>query len=485
MSASAAVTAPSAAAAPARLVRPALSFVALALAGGAAWTATASWSTDQRVVVCVFAVATVAWAASRLDDTLVALGAALALVIAGVLPSADLFAALGDSTIWLLIGSCMLAAGIGASGLVERVSAALVSRARTVRGLAHLTTVALTLTVFAMPATSGRAALALPLFRTLGAALPTRGLQVGFSLLFPAVILLSAFASILGAGAHLIAAELVRVSTGTEISFLLWLALGAPLAVLTCHIAAEVVLCAFLSREDRAAAVGSVAERIAAAPDHPRGRLRPAEWRAGVTLVAVVALWLTEPLHGLHPAVVALIGAIVSISPGTGTTAPRQALGAVPWSLLLFLAATLAIGTAFVDSGAAASLADAAFAPLAGGHPATALLAIVVASAFAHLVVQSRSARSSVLVPIVLAVAPAVGLDPAAAALASTAAAGFCLTLTSSAKPVAMFADVGGVATFDRRTLGAFSAVLAPYAIAAVVLAALFWWPVLGVPLMS
>lgn len=456
-----------------------VALVVLAAAVAAA-LATSSWPVPQQVVCVVFAAATATWMLSRLDDTLVALLAALALVVAGVMPSADLFASLGDSTVWLLIGACMLAAGLAASGIVERLAARLVGGARSVRGLAHRTTLALCMTAFAVPATSGRAALALPLFRVLGAALPTPTLQRGFSLLFPAVVLLSAFASILGAGAHVIAAELIHAATGVRISFLLWLACGVPVAFVTAHIAAEVVLSVVFSRADRRADVAPIVRAVAAAA--PKGRMTAGEWRALGLLLTVVAGWLTEPFHSLPSAVVALIGAVVAVAPGIGVATPQAALTQVPWSLLLFLAATLAIGSAVIETGTADALADVLLTPLAAAAPVVALLAIIAFSAFAHLLIQSRSARSSVLVPIVLAVAPAAGLDPASAALASTAAAGFCLTLTSSAKPVAMFSDVDGVATFSRGQLAAFSLVLAPYVIGAVLVAAVFWWPLLGIP---
>ncbi|GHI24616.1 hypothetical protein Shyd_59870 [Streptomyces hydrogenans] len=76
------------------------------------------------------------------------------------------------------------------------------------------------------------------------------------------------------------------------------------------------------------------------------------------------------------------------------------------------------------------------------GLPPWAFLGVVVAvSTAAHLVLQSRSARSSVLVPLVVAAAVGAGINPVAAALASTAAAGFCHTLPASAKPVALFAE--------------------------------------------
>lgn len=455
---------------------------AVVAAAAGAWHATDGWSLEQRLVLTGLAAATLAWIATRVDDTRVALVAVAALVLAGAVPLAVVADALVDPTIWLLVGSCALAAGITASGLAERAAVALVGRARSVRGLWHRTTLALVLTTFAVPATSGRAALALPAFRAIAGALPAQH-QRALSLLFPAVILLSAFASILGAGAHLVAASLVESATGTRISFAWWLLLGAPVALVTCLVATELVLVGWLSRADRALDVRAVAAAVREAGGRRTRALSAREVRALATLAAVVALWATEAAHGIHPAIVAMAAGAVSVLPLVGTTTPADAVRQMPWSLLVFLAATLALGTALVTSGAADRLAQASLGVLGDAHPTLVLVAIVVVSALAHLVVQSRTARATVLLPVVLVVALGAGINPVAAALASTAAAGFCLTLTSSAKPVAMFASVDGVQSFDRASLLALAAMTAPVVVGVTLLAAAWLWPALGVPL--
>lgn len=155
----------------------------------------------------------------------------------------------------------------------------------------------------------------------------------------------------------------------------------------------------------------------------------------------------------------------------------------MPWRLLLFLATTIAFRNALIRSGAADRIAAAALTILSGAGPVVTLLVVVIVSAATHLVLQSRSARSTVLVPIVLATATAAGLNPVAAALASTAAGGFCLTHISSAKPLAMFSRVDDVATFDRRTLLVLAALLAPLIVGTTLLAAGWLWPLLGIPL--
>ncbi|MFE9820753.1 SLC13 family permease [Streptomyces sp. NPDC005791] len=437
---------------------------------------------DGRITLLVFAVATCAWIGTAVDDTYIALGAGLVLAAAGVISSDTLFATLGDSTVWLLICAFVIAAAVSRSGLAGRAAAFLVGGARTVRQLVHLTTAALVLTAFAVPATSGRAALALPVFLALARALADRKrLVVMLALLFPTVILLSAVATLIGAGAHLITVSVLWEVTGQRVGFTQWLLLGLPLAVVSSHLAAELVLLTTTGRADRRGPVRIGVEEIQRHSDKPvTGPLEPGEARCAMLLGTVVVLWCSEPLHGVSPALVALIGAVVAASPALGTVRLKDALSTVPWSLLLFMAATMAMGAALSQSGAAEWLVSGL--PTGTGVPTWAFLGVVVVlSTAAHLVLQSRSARSSVLVPLVVAAAAGLGINPVAAALASTAAAGFCHTLPASAKPVALFADVPGVPTYTPRDLLRLSAVLAPLSAAVVLLFALGVWPLLGV----
>lgn len=438
-------------------------------------------SGDARVTLAVFALATCAWIGTPIDDTYIALGAGLALTVTGVISSDTLFGTLGDSTVWLLICAFVLAAAVARTGLAGRAAAFLVGGARTVRQLTHLTTAALVVTAFAVPATSGRAALALPVFLALAKALADRKrLVVMLALLFPTVILLSAVATLIGAGAHLITVSVLWEATGERVGFTEWLLLGLPLAVASSHLAAEAVLLTTTRRADRAGPVHITAEEIQRHSDRPvTGPWTQAEKRCALLLATVVALWCSEPLHRVPPAVVALIGAVVAASPALGTVRLKDALRTVPWSLLLFMAATMAMGVALAESGAARWLVGG----MPSGITPVLFLAVVIAvSTAAHLVLQSRSARSSVLVPLVVAAAVGAGVNPVAAALASTAAAGFCHTLPASAKPVTLFADLPGTPTYTPRDLLRLSAVLAPLTAALVLLFAVTVWPLLGVP---
>lgn len=442
-------------------------------------------------VLVVFLAALWCWICTPLDDTWVALAAGTTVVLLGLAEPDRLFAALGDDTVWLLIASFVLAAGVASSGLALRMTRALVRRSRTPRALFHAATLAVAATAFLVPSTTGRAALAVPVLVALAAALRDhRRLVVALAVLFPTVILLSAVASLVGAGAHLVTAQLVADATGRQFDFLGWLILGLPFALVSSHLAAELVLRLFTEQSDRRVRLVELAGALDAdAPESddpaPGRGLRGAQLRVVLILGGVVLLWLSEPIHGLPPTLVALVGALVSTLPVIGTTRLRDAVSSIPWSLLLFLAATLALGSALVESGASEWLARGAFAPLAGlpGAGALFVVLVTVVSVASHLLIPSRTARSAALIPVVIASAPAFGLDPAAMAFLSTAAAGFCHTLPSSAKPIAVFSDIPGVPTYGAGDLARLSQFLAPLMVLLLLVFAVLVWPQLGLPL--
>lgn len=464
----------------------------LAMMAALAVNAANNWGlgSEAALTLCIFIAAVWLWVFSTVEDTYVALGTAVALVVTGTLPTESLFAALGEDTIWLLMAAFVIASAVASTGLAARGAAFVVSGARSARQLAHLSCLGLVVTAFAIPATSGRAALVLPIFLSLRNALKDRPAVVRMlAILFPTVILLSAVSSFLGAGAHLITSQVLESAGFAGFDFASWLLLGLPLALVASFLATELVVRLFTSGEDRARPLKVDLATLQQSSRTPiTGPLDLDEQRSLLLLGAVVTLWCTEPIHGLDPAVVALIGALVVSSPAYGSVKLGAALKKVPWSMLLFMAATLALGSSLVTSGAAAWLASSLLGPvgfLGAAKPYVFVVVVVLVSTAAHLVIQSRSARSAVLIPIVVASAAPMGVDPMAAAFASTAAAGFCHTLTSSAKPVAIFAETDGTANYDPADLLRLSAWLAPLSAAVVLLFSFLVWPVLGLPLFT
>ncbi|WP_342319230.1 SLC13 family permease [Corynebacterium mayonis] len=436
---------------------------------------------DARATLVVFAAAVWLWVFSKVSDTYVALGAASVIVLIGVIDVDDLFAPLGDETVWLLIGAFIIASAVTSSGLAVRAAVALSVGVTSPRVLVHLLTLSVVCTAFAVPATSGRAALVLPVFVALTAVVPAWLSRV-LALALPSVVLFSAVASLIGAGAHLITDQILTGAGMSGFSFTRWMILGLPLALVSSHVASEIIFCALSTSTQRRSELDITREALTqGAP--LSARLSSSEYRAVLILGVAVVLWFTENVHGIPPAMVAVLGALLITSPYLGTEDLGSTVKKVPWSLLLFMTATIAISQALTKSGAAALLTRWLPADLSGW---VFVLAVIVLSTAAHLVIQSRSARSAVLVPIVIAIAPTVGVNPVAAAFISTAAAGFCHTLPASAKPLAIFQgndDPDSPPHYRTSDLMRMSALLAPMHFAVTAAFAFFIWPLLGLPL--
>ena len=171
--------------------------------------------------------------------------------------------------------------------------------------------------------------------------------------------------------------------------------------------------------------------------------------------------------------------------PNVGVLSFKDAVKRVEWNLVLFMAATLVLSEALIKSGAAEWLVNQMFTAW-GGHssltPTSLVISVAVISLLAHLVITSRTARSSVLVPLVILLAISLGYNATAFAFLSTAAAGFCLTLPVSAKPLAIFSQLEG-STFKPRDQLLLSGVLFPIHIGLLMVFAIYIWPMLGMPL--
>ncbi|MBM7051247.1 MULTISPECIES: SLC13 family permease [unclassified Rothia (in: high G+C Gram-positive bacteria)] len=445
---------------------------------------------DSALTLSIFIIAIWAWVFSPMSDTFVSLAAVLILVLTGILSSEEMTDSLGTSSVWLLVAAFVMAQAITASGLTQRFAATLVVRAKAPRSLMHLINISLYATAFLVPATSGRAALALPIFVAISTSLRNRKKLIkALSLLMPATVLLSAVSSYIGAGAHLITDEIL-IATGFEpFGFLRWLLLGAALGFVSSVICTELVYWLFVPRAERKTSINLTLDDLQEASDTPvSGSLTAVEKRVLAIMVAVVALWSTESLHGLDAVTVALLGALAVTAPKIGNIKLADGIKKAPWPLLMFMAATLAMGTALTKTETASWLAESMFAPASAlGESAGVgfVVLVVVISTAAHLVIQSRSARSAILIPLVVTAAVPLGVNPAAVAFMSTAAAGFCHTMTSSAKPVALFSDVKGIETYKPKDLLKLSCWLAPVHVALILLFAFIVWPAQGMPLFT
>jgi di/tricarboxylate transporter len=206
-----------------------------------------------------------------------------------------------------------------------------------------------------------------------------------------------------------------------------------------------------------------------------RGSLSRAERGTLLVLVLMVALWLTEALHGLEIATVTVAGALVLMLPGIGVLKWKDGLKTVSWNLVIFVGAALALGNALIDSGAAQWIIDGLFA-LSGVTGTRSVLLILLIVAFisltSHVYMTSHAARAVALVPPLLYLGSSMDLNPVAVLFIGTVGMDYCLTFPVSSKALLMFQEAG-TETYQPADLLRLSAVLL---IVHVVLIVLFYY---------
>ncbi len=443
----------------------AVAYGADGLAPGARWT------------LAVFIACIAGWALARLHETTVAVAGVAVLLAAGALAPAQLAAAAGHELVLLLAAAGVLAHALQAGGLVLPLAARALRGVRSVRGLAWRLALPIALSAYAIPSTTARAALLLPLFGALAAALGEARQARVLALLFPSVILLSAGAALTGAGAHLVAVDFIAAQGGPALGFLGWALFGLPFALLSVAAAVELILRLFLSADERRRA-----PRLPA--DAGRQPLDGRQRRLLAVLALTVLAWLSAGWHGLGLAIPALLGAGAALAVLREPPTPTQLLGACDARLLVFVIAALALGDAVVHHGLGPWLAAGLAAALPGPGPATqglALAATVAVALLAHLLLPSRTARAAVLIPALALPLQAFALNPAALALLIALASGYCQTTPLGAKAIALYMRAPG-AGIEEKDLLRLALALLPVMAAVSLLCATLLWPALGLP---
>lgn len=438
-----------------------------------------------RWTLIVFCAALIAWVKLDVSDTAVALLAALALVVPGVVDENLLFQSLGNDIIWLLVAAFVIASTLRRSGIAGRLVSRCVARCRKVSSVFWTITLVTASTAFLIPSTSARAAIMLPLFMTLAEVIDRPRVTRALSLLFPSVILLSAGASLTGAGAHLVALDFMAEFSHEEIGFVRWAMLAGPFALLTSLISCALIQWLFLSREDRCASLEEFCVAESAIPESSASASTPA---VIAIMVLTIALWITSPLHGQSMAIIALASALALSTPAVSGISLKTALKDVEWGLLLFMASTLMLGQALMTSGAITYITEHVLSRVLTGPqgPATWMVIALTAliACLAHLLITSRTARASVLIPAVAFPLAVTGVNPVTLMLVITLGTGFCQTLPVSAKPVALFSSAveGG---FEKPDLLRLATILLPIFMGLLIVLAIFIWPLLGLPVDS
>jgi sodium-dependent dicarboxylate transporter 2/3/5 len=226
---------------------------------------------------------------------------------------------------------------------------------------------------------------------------------------------------------------------GITVSFGRWMAMAVPFTALLLVASWAVLVRRFRSR----------AESLEVRLTTPFDRSRPA-LIFYATFAATVALWLTEPLHGIPSAIVGFFPVVVLL--GTGVF-DHTHLQRIPWHVLWLVAGGIALGIGVAATGVddwIVSRFDWSAPPALLVVAGLALLALLLST------VISNTAAANLLIPIGLALAAsdAVSIDPITVGFFIAVGASLAMALPISTPPNALAYSTGSVRTGDMAVVG-------------------------------
>jgi solute carrier family 13 (sodium-dependent dicarboxylate transporter), member 2/3/5 len=209
------------------------------------------------------------------------------------------------------------------------------------------------------------------------------------------------------------------------------------------------------------------------------------EKKAIAIFALVIALWVTDRLHmrmfgfEITAVMAAFVGAVIALWPRVGLLKWSEA--DIPWHLMIFSAGAYAGGLAMNDSGASRWLVSTLFAhlhvgPGVGFWPVYCI--VIAVNMFSHVVFTSKTMRTLIFIPFVIAIAQTLGFKPLALALPAAFTIDWVITLPINAKPNVIQFSTGQYSVLDSLKYGV---VMTTVGTLLLILAGFTWFRFLGI----
>ncbi|MPZ46625.1 MAG: SLC13 family permease [Betaproteobacteria bacterium] len=410
------------------------------------------------------------WATQGLPEHITGLLFLLLAVLIEVAPASVVFSGFTSGTLWLVLGGLFIAEAVRVTGLGERFALALLGRfTGSYSLLVSATVVVATALCFVMPATLGRVLLLVPILSGLARHIGLAAGSSGHTGLMLAAIVASfqIGTSILPANApNLVLAGAAEAVHGIHLDYGEYLWVQFPvlgLAKMALIVAATCWL--FPARIERAAGVRAVS------------RMSAKEIRLSLILLAALALWTTDVVHGIRPGWIALAAGLAVMLPRIGVMPLAAFNDSIKYGPYFYIGAVLGLGAVVTQTGTSAALGALVLPALAlvPGEDFRNFMLLAIAATIACMVT-TNPAQPGLMVPLGEQIAAATGWSLQASLM--TAALGFSnIMLPYAVPPLVVGMQLTGIGL---RAAARYTLLLALPSFAVLLPLDYLWWRFIG-----
>jgi sodium-dependent dicarboxylate transporter 2/3/5 len=230
-----------------------------------------------------------------------------------------------------------------------------------------------------------------------------------------------------GSSINLLGLTMIEQNGGERIPFLHWMAIGVPMVFTLLPIAAWVMVRLF---PPEIASIGSLQEI-----ERERRELGPMsrdERKVVAIMGSMLTLWILSTwMPALDVYMISILGACAMFLPGIRLFTWKEAQDNTGWDTLMMIGGVTTLGQASSRTGLAKWLAESALGGLQEWNVVTLIAAISVFTVVIHLMLPIAPIINGVMIPPIMVLGTAAGVNPALYALPVifTASCAFLLPL--------------------------------------------------------
>ncbi|PKL40727.1 MAG: hypothetical protein CVV44_03730 [Spirochaetae bacterium HGW-Spirochaetae-1] len=240
-----------------------------------------------------------------------------------------------------------------------------------------------------------------------------------------------------GCGPNPLTMGFLKDLAGVNFTFLQWMALGFPAMILMIPAAWVTLVKVFplekinltISRDDYAK------QKL------EMGGLTKKEGAVLIILAITIFLWIMEPfindwtggvIDYLDISFVAVTCGLLFFIPGIETITWKKAESSISWGGIILIVSGLSMGMAIYKTGAAEWIAWISFHSIGGLHPALIIFIIVLGVSLMKVIFSSNTVTGIIVVPLLIALAKNLGLDPVLLAIPAGITSSLAFILVTS-----------------------------------------------------
>ncbi|WP_439239682.1 SLC13 family permease [Lonepinella sp. BR2919] len=418
---------------------------------------------EGKKALAIFCAALMLWVSGALPIYLTSMLIIILLPLSGtVAKEKEVFATLGFDVIWLMVSAFVLTSAMIKSNIARRFALWMITTFGQTPKKALIVLILINFSiVFFVPSTTARASLMVPICMILleiykavpgksnfGKVMMLQGVQADA---------IATSGVMTGTAGNIIAAGFINQQAGGNIGYMDWLIASFPISFFGMMLSFWVGLKLFKFKDEidfKRALVILKEER------QRLGAFTLNEKKAMFIFLLAVFLWATESYHkalfGFKISVymTAVIAAVLCLMPKIGLLNWSEAK--IKWELMIFAAGAYAAGNTLESTQSAQWLISKMVYGLGLEQMNIYLVYIIVIfiCMYSHLIFTSKTVKTTILIPAIIALAKTMGMDPVTLALAASFTLTYTITLPPHSKVNTIYFATGYFSVMDQMKYG-------------------------------